>query len=168
MASNIEDRIRLLLSVRLKLQAQLIFHNLSYCNKAEKYNERIQRLLDGIDGLLLLVTEEERFILELHLVKGMKWETVMEEYIKRWPYEMSIVERTYKYRQQRAIKKMRYYLERYSDTFDFSWLEDPLIDELAAWIVNSWSDRNYKVHAFLNSTGDRYPRVPCMRMLLNQ
>ena len=36
------------------------------------------------------------------------------------------------------------------------------------WIVNSWSDRIYKVHAFLNSTGDRYPRVPCMRMLLNQ
>ncbi len=36
------------------------------------------------------------------------------------------------------------------------------------WIVNSWSDRNYKVHAFLNSTGDRYPRVPCRRMLLNQ
>lgn len=139
MVSNIEDRIRLLLSVRLKLQAQLIFYNLSYCNKpenakppTEKYAERIQRLLDGIDGLLLLVTEEERFILELHLVKGMKWETVMEEYIKRWPYEMSTVERTYKYRQQVAIRKMRYYVERYADTFDFSWLEDPLIDELAA------------------------------------
>ncbi len=38
----------------------------------------------------------------------------------------------------------------------------------SVWIVNSWSDRNYKVHAFLNSTGDRYPRVPCRRMLLNQ
>ncbi len=45
---------------------------------------------------------------------------------------MSQVERTYIYRQQVAIKKMRYYVERYADTFDFSWLEDPLIDELVA------------------------------------
>jgi hypothetical protein len=30
------------------------------------------------------------------------------------------------------------------------------------------SDRNYKVHVLLNSTGDRYPSVPCSRMLLNQ
>jgi len=132
MVGDIESRIRLLLSVRHKLQAQLIFCNISHCCKPEAYTARIQRLLDGIDGLLLLVTEEERFILELHLVKGMKWETVMEEYIKRWPYEMSMVERTYKYRQQVAIRKMRYYVERYTDTFDFTWLEDPLIDELVA------------------------------------
>ena len=26
---------------------------------------------------------------------------------------------------------MRYYVERYADTFDFTWLEDPLIDKLA-------------------------------------
>ena len=36
------------------------------------------------------------------------------------------------------------------------------------WIVNPKSDRNYKVHDFLNSIGDRYPSVPCSRMLLNQ
>jgi hypothetical protein len=37
-----------------------------------------------------------------------------------------------------------------------------------AWIVNPKSDRNYKVQVFLNSVGDRYPSVPCRRMLLNQ
>ena len=36
------------------------------------------------------------------------------------------------------------------------------------WIVNPKSDRNYKVQVFLNSAGDRYPSVPCSRMLLNQ
>ena len=133
MANDTESRIRLLLSVRHKLQAQLVFYNISYqLESADVYTKRIQRLLNGIDGLLLLVTEEERCILELHLVEGMKWESVIEEYMKRWPYEMSKVERTYKYRQQGALKKMRYYVERYADTFDFSWLEDPLIDELAA------------------------------------
>ncbi len=96
------------------------------------YLVRIHRLLEGIDGLLLLVSEEERYIIELHLVEGMKWETVMEEYGKRWASEMSRVERTYKYRQQGALRKMEDYIEHYADIFDFSWLDDPLIDELAA------------------------------------
>jgi uncharacterized protein YydD (DUF2326 family) len=41
-------------------------------------------------------------------------------------------------------------------------------DEYVNWIVNPKSDRNYKVQVFLNSVGDRYPSVPCRRMLLNQ
>lgn len=137
MEGNVGERIRLLISVRRKLQAQLIFCQLS-CDRSREngvpydYLVRIHRLLEGIDGLLLLVSEEERCIIELHLVEGMKWETVMEEYCKRWASEMSRVERTYKYRQQGALRKMEDYIERYADIFDFSWLEDPLIDELAA------------------------------------
>ena len=38
----------------------------------------------------------------------------------------------------------------------------------ADWIVNSKSDRFYKVRDLLNSAGDKYPSVPCKRMLLNQ
>ena len=34
--------------------------------------------------------------------------------------------------------------------------------------VNSKSDRFYKVRDLLNSAGDKYPSVPCKRMLLNQ
>lgn len=137
MDSNVEDRIRLLMSVRRKLQAHLIFCQLSREGNRkyvapDNYLVRINRLLEGIDGLLLLVTEEERYIIELHLVGGMKWETVMEEYGKRWASEMSRVERTYKYRQQGALRKMEDYVEHYAGIFDFSWLDDPLIDELAA------------------------------------
>ena len=138
MVGNIEERIRLLISVRRKLQAQLIFCRIS-CNDDLKNtifltktcHARVQRLLEGIDGLLLLVTEEERFILELHLVDGLKWETVIEEYCKRWTSEISHVERTYKYRQQGALRKMKDYIVSNEDMFDFSWLDDPLIDELA-------------------------------------
>lgn len=138
MDDNVESRIRLLISVRRKLQAQLIFSKLSGTDTAIKYSlvtetyvARIRCLLEGIDGLLLLVTEEERLILQLHLVEGLKWETVMEAYGKVWTSEMSRVERTYKYRQQGAIKKMCMHVEQFSDVLDFSWLEDPMIDELA-------------------------------------
>ena len=43
---------------------------------------------------------------------------------------------------------------------------DTMIEQL--WIVNSKSDRFYKVRDLLNSAGDKYPSVPCKRMLLNQ
>jgi hypothetical protein len=136
MDGSIEDRIRLMISLRRKLQAHLIFCQLSCESNLRKaalktYIVHIQRLLEGIDGLLLLVTEEERYILELHLVGGMKWETVMEEYCKKWASEMSRVERTYKYRQQGALRKIEDYVEHYIDILDFSWLQDPIIDELA-------------------------------------
>ncbi len=44
----------------------------------------------------------------------------------------------------------------------------PKIFKDVNWIVNIKSDRFYKVRALLNSTGDKYPSVPCKRMLLNQ
>ena len=55
-----------------------------------------------------------------------------------------------------------------SVVFQIDNVRDVTQEHMNRWIVNSWSDRNYKVLAFLNSTGDRYPRVPCRRMLLNQ
>lgn len=138
MSSNIEERIRLLLSVRRKLQALFIFGNMTQENAPEKATPslderivRIQRLLDGIDGLLLLVSAEEKSLLELHLADAMKWETAIEAYRKLWPAEQSEVKKTYQLRQQGALRKIRYYVERYAETLDFSWLDDPLIDELA-------------------------------------
>lgn len=139
MSSNIEERIRLLLSVRRKLQALFIFAKLPQKNTSEKATPssdvnitRIQRLLDGSDGLLLLVSAEEKSLLEQHLVDAMKWETAIAAYRRMWPAEHSEVKKTYQLRQQGALRKIRYYVERYANTFDFSWLDDPLIDELAA------------------------------------
>ena len=40
------------------------------------------------------------------------------------------IERTYEWRQRAALRKMSYYMERYSNIFDFSWPHDPLMDEL--------------------------------------
>ena len=137
MSAKVEKRIRLLLCVRHKLEALLIFGNTTRESSPEmatpqldEYLARGKLLHDGIDGLLLLVSDEERSLLELHLVAGMKWLAVMDAYRARWPAETSDVERTYELRQKEAIRKMSCYVERYASTFDFSWLDDPLIDEL--------------------------------------
>lgn len=86
MSRALEQRLKLLICARQKLQAMLVLYNVSetYTQKSlydiQKNEVRHLRcLLDGIDGLLLLVSEEEQFILKMHLVKGLKWETTIWE-----------------------------------------------------------------------------------------
>lgn len=138
MAGSTEEKIKMLLSVRHKLQAQLLFYNAVASTGSqtsspalEAYVARVKCLLGGIRGLLLLLTEDEAFLLELHLVQGMKWEAVMEVQEKRWSFESGISKRTYLNRQQAAIKKIKHHMDYYAELFDFSWLDDPLIEELA-------------------------------------
>lgn len=90
-------------------------------------NQEVAKLkcqIKGINGMLLLVSEEERMILSLHLVKGMKWESVISEYEKRWPYDKGTDKRSYIYRQQTALKKISSYITQYAKKIDFSWMDD--------------------------------------------
>lgn len=134
MNENIEGRIKKILSMRRNLEAQLLFYQVDADYKQINYklNSEITKLnclLKGIDSLFLLVSEEERMILRLHLVEGMKWESVIAEYEKRWPYDRGADKRTYIYRQQTALKKISSYINQYAMKIDFSWMADPTFDE---------------------------------------
>ena len=131
MIGDLELRIKTLITIRQKIQAYLIFCEIDSKVSVCSYMVRLQHLLKGIDGLLLLVSEEERFILETHLIKGMKWESTIMEYQQRWAYDVGTDQRSYLYRQSVAIRKISRYIEKYSSKIDFSWLKDPLIDELS-------------------------------------
>ena len=77
MNENLEGRIKKILSMRRNLEAQLLFYQVDADYKQIDYMQnseitKLNCLLKGIDSLLLLVSEEERMILRLHLVEGMK------------------------------------------------------------------------------------------------
>lgn len=134
MNENLEGRIKKILSMRRNLEAQLLFYQVDADYKQIDYMQnseitKLNCLLKGIDSLLLLVSEEERMILRLHLVEGMKWESVIAEYEKRWPYDRGADKRTYIYRQQTALKKISSYIIRYARKIDFFWMTDPIFDE---------------------------------------
>lgn len=134
MNGNLEGRIKKILSMRRNLEAQLLFYQIDadYKQKDYKQNSEITKLnclLKGIEGLFLLVSEEERMILRLHLVEGMKWESVIAEYEKRWPYDRGTDKRTYIYRQQAALKKISSYIEQFAKKIDFSWMDDPSFEQ---------------------------------------
>lgn len=137
MPSHLERKVKALISAHHKLLAlvniceiqQQYAPNLVQ-PEAEAYLLRLKCLLNGIDTLLLLVPEEERFILTLHLVDRMKWESVVTEYQRRWPYDAGTDMRTYLYRQQSAFRKICHFIEHFSGSLDFSWLDDPIINEV--------------------------------------
>lgn len=134
MNEDLEGRIKKILSMRRKLEAQILFYQVDADYKQTDYRQnseitRLNCLLKGIDGLLLLVSEEERMILRLYLIEGMKWESVIAEYEKRWPYDKGADKRTYIYRQQSALKKMSSYVAQYAMKMDFFWMDDPLFNE---------------------------------------
>ena len=134
MNENLEGRIKKILSMRRNLEAQLLFYQVDADYKQIDYKQnseitKLNCLLKGIDSLLLLVSEEERMILRLHLVEGMKWESVIAEYEKRWPYDRGADKRTYIYRQQTALKKISSNINRYAKKIDFSWMRDTIFDE---------------------------------------
>lgn len=129
MNDNLEERVKIILSMRRKLEAQLLFYQIDADYKQKDYmqNQEVAKLkcqIKGINGMLLLVSEEERMILSLHLVKGMKWESVISEYEKRWPYDKGTDKRSYIYRQQTALKKISSYITQYAKKIDFSWMDD--------------------------------------------
>lgn len=138
MISSLEVKIKMLLSVHHILLAQMgflsaqrIYSKDSFSNEQKRYTERIACLISGSHGLLRLITEEDAYILELHLIRGLKWQLVIYEYEKQWPTETGICMRTYMNRQQQAIRKIADEVNALSCTIDFSWLDDPLIEQLA-------------------------------------
>lgn len=134
MNGNLDRKIKRILSSRRELEAQLLFYQVDAEYKQKDYSKnqeiaKLKCLLTGMDGLLLLVSEEERLILKLHLIEDMKWESVIAEYEKHWPYDKGTDKRTYIYRQQAALKKISSYVEQFAKKIDFSWMDDSFFEQ---------------------------------------
>lgn len=131
MNGHLVEKIKRIISSQHKIKSMLMLHQVAIEYSLNESTDsfiviqRLECLLKGIDALLLLVSEEERMILILHLVYGMKWESVIEEYEKHWTYDRGTDKRTYLYRQQTALKKIALYVNQYSKKIDFSWMDDP-------------------------------------------
>lgn len=133
---NLDGKIRKLLTMSRQLNAQLTFLNIlckwkpdSLTPQRVAYLKRIEILVESIKGLMLLVSEDEAFVLDRHLVNGIDWSRVTVEYGKKWGLEYGKSERTIICYQHNALNKIEEHIKSHSDKIDFSWLDDPLIHE---------------------------------------
>lgn len=82
----------------------------------------LERLIAMLDCCLALLSDDEKFVVETHLIKGCDWIRVVDEYKKSRGIECEKTERTLKSYQKRALEKMtllvlkngKYYREIYN------------------------------------------------------
>ena len=81
----------------------------------EKANSRLALM----QSWLLLLTEDESYVICRHLIDGIDWARIMTEYKERWGEENTKTERTLKAYQKRGLKKIAVFTSENMELLNF-------------------------------------------------
>lgn len=108
-----EDRIKEVLKAKRNLEAESIFIRNRIEDRRYKENpellERgitIDSQLANIESWLTLLSEDERYVIQRHLIDGIDIPRVAIEYRERWGDDYAKTDRTIKSYQRRALQKI--------------------------------------------------------------
>lgn len=73
----------------------------------------VKRQLDTLNAWLGLLPEEERFVVEKHIIGQLAWPYVMIEHHRRWGRRLARDERSLKRYQARALRKILLCVEKH-------------------------------------------------------
>lgn len=99
------------LQVQKELLQEYTYLDVVLDNKSEYKNEFIQ--WDIIIGSLTVLNEKEQFVIENHLINQKTWSKTVQLFDKQWGIEDGRSERTLMRIQQRALKKMTEFINRF-------------------------------------------------------
>jgi hypothetical protein len=77
--------------------------------------KELDKSLAFIDGWLLLLSEDEAFVVRRHLIDGIDWPRVTLEYEKIWGESFAKTERTLRSYQKNALGKIDQFLTEHRD-----------------------------------------------------
>ena len=80
--------------------------------------ERLERQLMTLDSLFSVLTKNEAFVIQAHLLEGLTWPQIAQKYVDEWRPEEERTLRTFKNYQASALKKITRAL---NERIDFSW-----------------------------------------------
>lgn len=80
--------------------------------KADKDSSQLEIKIQIIESALEILTENERKIVMLHLINGVKWSEIQTIYEKQVGMELSYSERTFKRIQKSALEKIGKFLSK--------------------------------------------------------
>ncbi len=108
-----EDSMKQFIKKRRSLEAEArIFHscydnNLQLANTTKvNHISSLERQIALIDSWLLLLNEDEAYVIKRHLIDGIDWPRIAVEYKGIWGEDYAKSERTLKTYQQRAMSKI--------------------------------------------------------------
>lgn len=108
-----EDRIKEILKAKRNLEAESIFiRNRIEDRRYKKNPELLERgstidsQLANIESWLTLLSEDERYVIQRHLIDGIDIPRVAIEYRERWGDDYAKTDRTIKSYQRKALQKI--------------------------------------------------------------
>ena len=106
--------VKWVLSQYRTLQGEYELRKALYPGHASDEGERLlKQKIDVVDAMLLLLTNEERFVITNHLMDLLPWPLMMVEYERQWGSEQIRHMRTLKRFQSKALEKMATGLEKW-------------------------------------------------------
>lgn len=76
---------------------------------------QLNRWIAIIDGWMMLLTEDEAFVVKRHLIDGIDWPRVTLEYERLWGQSFAKAERTLRSYQQNALAKIVQFIADHTD-----------------------------------------------------
>lgn len=120
------DKIIAMICDKKKIMAEMNVFHLSDTDHPRNDDHRryqyLQKRLQLIDTWMLLLDSDQKFIIEQHLVNGMCWPTLTNEYEKQWPDAPKVL-RTLVRKQSDALEKIVDFTESHLDELGYL-LED--------------------------------------------
>lgn len=121
-----EDKIRQLIRQRRPIEAEVrILRSCFNDNTQMVDSAKAQRMcflehqIALIDGWLLLLNEDEAYVVKRHLIDGIDWPRVAMEYKGIWGEDYAKTERTLKTYQKRAMEKILRFAQEQKTSPDF-------------------------------------------------
>ncbi len=122
----VEDKIKDLIRQRRPIEAEAKILRSCYNGNTRKVDsakaERVNTLDEQIaliDGWLLLLNEDEAYVVKRHLVDGIDWPRIAMEYKGIWGDDYAKSERTLKTYQKRAMEKILRFAREQKSPPDF-------------------------------------------------
>lgn len=108
-----EDRIKTILKMKRDLEAESHFLHKRLEDRRFKPNPELEERMNTVDdqlsnikSWLMLLTEDERYVIQRHLIDGIDIPRIGIEYRERWGEEFAKTERTIKSYQRKALQKL--------------------------------------------------------------
>ena len=108
-----EDRIKTILKMKRDLEAESLFLHKRREDGRFKLNSEVEERMNTVDEQLstieswmMLLGEDERYVIQRHLIDGVDFPRIAIEYKERWGEEFAKTDRTIKSYQRKALQKI--------------------------------------------------------------
>lgn len=132
-----ENRIKENLKMKRDLEAESLFLHKRLEDRRFKPNPELEKRMNTVDdqlsnieSWLMLLAEDERHVIQRHLIDGIDIPRIVIEYRERWGEEYAKTERTIKSYQRKALQKIARFEKTKQELLGGAVMDDSQIQDM--------------------------------------